>query len=408
MRLNKYKINKYSTCIYNFFLILIISIFNVFIFLFPNEILNASKNGIILWANNILPTLLPFLISTNILIQAGMTQVLGLFLEPIMQPIFRVPGVSAFALISGMVCGYPIGAKVTQSLYKNNQISRSQAQRLISFCNNSGPLFILGFVGVSMLGDKKIGYFLMLVHYLSAIINGLIFRFFFGSDITNIKNIKKNIFHESKDHKQKIFFHVQSNKNIGIIISDSINNSVQIILHIGGFIVLFSIINKILEISNIISLLWVLFSRFSIFNELGYKNFYAIIAGLIELTNGTKILIQNNSCDLNKIIIILSALISFGGLSVHMQSLGFITKTDINPFVYLLSKISHAIISVFLTKTLLLFFSFRSKNIKGTYDFKTSFHDQLLFSFKNLILVIIIIMGLIFITQILKHLCRKN
>ncbi len=369
-----------------------IAIFNLFILLFPTEILSASKSGIVLWAMNVLPTLLPFLIGTNILIKTGMAELIGILLEPIMYPIFGVPGCGAFALISGIISGYPVGAKITQTLRNNNQLTKHQAQRLISFCNNCGPLFILGTIGTSMLGSKSAGYFIMFVHYFSALIVGLISRFFFSAE----RNVDKKIFFHTIS--QKIFHH--SDKNIGNIISESVADSIWSILQIGGFIVLFSIITKILELSNFISFMWKFFSHFNFISKLGYENFSGILIGMIEMTNGAKILTMREILPVT--LIILSALVSFGGFSIHMQSLSFIAKTDINAHVYIFSKFIHAIISVFIAKLALPFFNFNFENVKGDV-LEFNFADKIVLSFKYFALTLIIQFILIFIAMIIKR-----
>ena len=278
MYLGKIK-NAISKC----FLILIIGLFNLFLFLFPKEILNSSRDAIILWANNILPALLPFLIGTNILIKTEIIDLISFFCEPIMMRIFKISGSGSFAVISGMICGYPVGAKIIKNLMEENKISRAEAQILISFCNNPGPIFILGTVGINMLNNKKLGYVLMIAIYFAAIINGLIFSFF-------IKN--KVSVGDKKNNLSRIFFYGK-NKNFGILISQSISEAIFSVLQIGGFVVLFGILCKILELSNIIKTIWLPVSKINFFKELGYKNFYGLIFGLAEITNGAKSLLEN-------------------------------------------------------------------------------------------------------------------
>lgn len=382
-----------------FFLPFLIAVFNLFILLFPNEILSSSKNGIVLWSTNILPTLLPFTIGTNILIQTGIIELTGIFLEPVMYPLFKVPGCSAFALICGMISGYPIGAKITQVLRSNEQISKSQAQRLISFCNNSGPLFIIGAIGTSMLGSKKAGYFIMFVHYFSAIITGLVFRFFFGNEKNHLQPNGRIFFRAAKALK---FSH--TNKSIGKIISDSVHDSIETVLQIGGFIVLFSVAAKILELSNIIPIIWYFASQFDFFARLGYENFNGIIIGIIEMTNGAKILTMHEFSP--SMLIILSALVSFGGFSIHMQSLSFITKTDISPYMYIFSKTIHALISVFTAKIILPLCNFNLHDVRGNIQ-EFNFTSNMILSLKNLILALSLQIILIFIIAAAKKFRSK-
>ena len=142
--------------------------FNILIILFPSQIISSAKNGLLLWFNNVIPSLLPFIIGANILSLTGFIGFLGTLLEPITQKIFKISGNGAFALIIGLISGYPMGAKITASMYENHQITKIEAQKLIMFTNNSGPLFILGTVAVSMFKIPSIGILILLAHYFSA------------------------------------------------------------------------------------------------------------------------------------------------------------------------------------------------------------------------------------------------
>ena len=157
---------------------IIVTFFNILIILFPSQIIVSAKNGLLLWFNNVIPSLLPFIIGANILSLTGFINFIGEILEPITQKLFKISGCGAFALIMGFISGYPMGAKITASLYENNQITETEAQKLIMFTNNSGPLFILGTVAVSMFKVPKVGTIILLAHYLSALSIGVLLRYY--------------------------------------------------------------------------------------------------------------------------------------------------------------------------------------------------------------------------------------
>lgn len=115
----------------------------------PSQSITAAKTGLLLWFNTVLPSLLPFITGSNILMASGSVYFFEKVFTPIMEPLFKVPGCCAFAWIMGLVSGYPMGAKIAAELRENNQITDIEVQRLLSFCNNSGPFFILGAVGVA-------------------------------------------------------------------------------------------------------------------------------------------------------------------------------------------------------------------------------------------------------------------
>ena len=94
-----------------------------------------------------------------------------------MRPLFNVPGEGVFALIMGTISGYPVGAKIATNLREKNNCTKEEAERLLAFTNNSGPLFIIGTVGICSFGNTLIGYLLLITHIMSSITVGLIFRF---------------------------------------------------------------------------------------------------------------------------------------------------------------------------------------------------------------------------------------
>lgn len=153
-----------------------ICIFIAFLILFSSDNLLAAKNGLLLWTSSVVPSLLPFFIATELLGYTNIVSILGRILNKFMRPIFNVPGEGAFALIMGIISGYPVGAKIVCNLKKQGICSEEECERLLSFTNNSGPLFIIGTVGVSLFSSSSIGYKLFFVHLISCLLVGFLFR----------------------------------------------------------------------------------------------------------------------------------------------------------------------------------------------------------------------------------------
>lgn len=125
-----------------------VTIMAVSIIAFPQESVDASIRGLNMWWEIVFPSLLPFFIVSEMLIGFGVVKFIGVLLEPLMRPIFRVPGVGGFVWAMGMASGYPAGAKLTARLRQEGQLTRIEAERLVSFTNSSNPLFIFGAVSV--------------------------------------------------------------------------------------------------------------------------------------------------------------------------------------------------------------------------------------------------------------------
>ena len=125
---------------------IIFVLFTIFLVIFSKSNLTAAKNGLKLWANNVVPSLLPFFIATNLLSHTNVIKYVSKACNKFMRPIFNVPGECAYAFILGLISGYPVGAKIVTDLKDNNLCTTEEAERMLCFTNNSGPLFIVGTV----------------------------------------------------------------------------------------------------------------------------------------------------------------------------------------------------------------------------------------------------------------------
>lgn len=308
----------------------------LFCILFPESMITSAKNGISLWWKIILPSLFPFLILSNLIIKTALPKLFGKLLNPVMQFIFKLPGISALAVFLGMLGGYPVGAKITADLRETKVISLNTANKLIAFTNNAGPLFITGAIGVGLYNNKKIGLLLLLTHYISASLVGIIFK------IPKEEGVKNS----------NIEFEIITLSKLGNTLNEAIKNAISSVVAIGGFIVLFSIISTILIESGIIS-----FISGLLLPKLDKNVSYSIFSGLLEVTNGVNLLSTSN-IPLNQKLILTSILLGFGGFSIHAQTLSVIAKTDIKIIFYLLGKTFQGIIAGILTYLALLYTNF--------------------------------------------------
>lgn len=379
---------------------IIVAIFNVLIILFPKEIITASKDGLNLWFNTVLPSLLPFIIGTNLLIGLGFISFLGTLLEPLMIKLFNVPGCGAFAWILGMTSGYPIGAKITSDLRKSKQITKSEAQRLLSFSNNSGPLFILGSVATGMFKNVSAGYLIMLAHYLGSIATGIIFRYYKYNEKNNVNYYNNNLFKKALINLKTS--RMKDGRSFGALLGDSVKNAMETVVVIGGFIILFSVLVKSMEITNILDLFKNILQPIGITFGIETDMYDGILVGIIEITNGCKIF-STSTISIAKIIAA-AGIISWGGFSIHAQSISFISKTDIKISIYLFSKLLHSIFSIIFAILLCPFF-----DIKSTNDIlQPTFNNNIIKTFASSSFKFLIIVTLIFIVGLVLNLFKAN
>lgn len=316
------------------FMSFLILCFTFCLVIFSNSNLVAAKSGLDLWFNNVIPSLFPFFIATELLTYTNIIPFLGRKLSKFTYSIFHVPGEGAFPILMGIISGYPVGAKIVSTLRLNDVCTKEESERLLAFSNNSGPLFILGTVGISLFGNSSIGILLLITHILASFTVGFLFRFWKFSNKSS-----KNSYTINSTNKSLHF------SDLGEAIGNSIKSAISTITLIGGFIILFSVIISILENSHFIDI----FSNF--LNRLGISMDFskALSMGFFEITNGIKQLssIPNKSISIN--IIFAAFLLGFGGISVLLQVASVISKTDISIFPYFIGKLLHGFIASFYT-----------------------------------------------------------
>lgn len=331
----------------------ILTVFTACLVIFSNTNLSAAKNGLVLWANSIVPSLFPFFVATELLSHTNFTYYLGKILNKFIKPIFNVRGEGSFAFIMGIISGYPIGAKIAVNFRQNGICTKEECERLLSFTNNSGPLFIIGTVGITMFGNSTIGILLLVTHLLASITVGFIFRFWKYN--VNSQVIRNNSYINSKDNITL--------SNLGGIIGTSITSSINTILLIGGFVVLFSVIISILQTSQLLDVFANCLNP--IFNLLHIPEKFStgFISGILELTNGLNIICNIPEKNLSINIIMASFLLGLGGISILLQVWSTIAKTDLSIKPYILGKLLHACISAFYTFLFLQNFTFFNFNL---------------------------------------------
>ena len=313
----------------------LICIFILFLLMFSKNNLAAAKSGLELWANSVLPSLLPFFIATELLGYTNIVPMRGRFFSKLMRPIFNVPGEGAFAFLMGIISGYPVGAKIVANLKENKLCNKVEAERLIAFTNNSGPLFIVGTVGIGLFYNSSIGLILFCTHILSCITVGFLFRWWGKSKEKYLRNSSYSIENN-----------ILSFCNLGEVLSKSIISSINTILMIGGFVVLFSIIISMLNTSHI---LHVLSSHVLSVLHIPEDFSLSILTGFIEVTNGLSFISGITSLSFSFKLVICAFVLGFGGFSVLLQVLSITSKANISIKPYFIGKLLQAFFAAFYT-----------------------------------------------------------
>lgn len=293
------------------------------------SVLEAVSFSFNIWKDNVFPSLFPFFVLSELLINYGFIDLIGEIFKPFMNKIFKTKGVGAFALIMSLISGFPSSAKYIRELYKQELINENEATKLLMFTHFSNPLFILGTISLLFLNNKEVGLLILICHYLGNLIIGIIFRNYFpSSDKKQKVSIKKVI---NKISEQR----TRNKKSFGEIITNALLNSINTLILILGVVTMFLVITTIID------------------NNININSFHqSILNGIIEMTQGLKY-VSLEPIPLKLKCTISTMIISFGGLSVHMQIISILSDTKIKYFPFLTARILHAVIS-----SLLIFFSF--------------------------------------------------
>lgn len=284
-----------------------------------NVVIESVQSSINLWKNNIVPSIFPYFILSEFLIYFGFAEFLSEILGSLMNKLFKIRGICSFALIMSIFSGFPSNAKYTNELLNNHLIDEDEASKILLFSHFSNPMFILGTVSTIFLENKKIGPFILFCHYTGNIIIGFIFRNYHPKTDTTSHSFRRACMSANKKRKS-------NTKSPSIFLTSAIQKSIQTLLLMLGIITTFSILITIMK-ENL---------HLSIFHQ-------SILSGILEITQGLKC-ISLIPISLKSKVIFSIVVLSFGGLSVHMQIFG-ILDSKIKYFPFLTARLLHAFIS---------------------------------------------------------------
>ncbi len=301
------------------YIIFSLCLFCIFAFQKSNYI--CIKNTITVFLESVMPSLFPFILFTNIIISCDVSKIIN--------SIFKKNGNLLYAGIIGFLCGYPMGAKATYSLYSENKISKKTANFLMSFANNCNPIFIISTIGICVLNNMYLGILLLFSHYLAALI------------ICIINFTHNNIIHENANFSNS--FKENNGKKLHKSMFESIDLSIK-----STFITLGNILAFIIIFNLVFSVIETVLIKLNI-----SKNIIYTLSGLFEVTNGTRLFFLNTNFNFNLTIAIISFMLSFSGFSIIFQIYSCIYKIPIKLWHLIKYKLIQGIISGIITYLLL-------------------------------------------------------
>lgn len=279
---------------------LFVFLLTVMILLFPSLCLFFALNGLNLWFQKMIPALFPFMVLSGIMIRMDLTDTFVTILSPVLKPLFRVSPACLYTIVIGFLCGFPMGANVTAQLYERGKLTRPEANYLLAFCNNIGPVYFLSFalpaIGIRHVLPALFGMYGLPLLY------GMFLSFF----------LQKKTQHETLPSLKS----AETKKPVSFLeaLDDSVLASLTSITKLGGYMILFNMLN--------------------VFPALFCKNqtVKALFNCLLEITGGISA-IQSRSPFL------VLCLLHFGGLSCIAQTYSMIKNTDLSLKNYLFHKL---------------------------------------------------------------------
>lgn len=301
----------------------------IFLLVFPTQTLEASKKGLVLWLDVLLPTLLPFLITSQLIMRTQLIEYANILFGPFFSSLFHCSKNGAFCILCGFLCGYPVGARLIALQIQEKKLSIEEGQYLLSFCNNVSPMFCISYGIIYGIGSSAVLPYLLMI-YGSSLFFGLITR------------PDKTVDVVSSTKKQ-----TSSTENIFQLIDVCIIDSFLIMIKLCGYLILFTIISKGIGM---------ILPQKMVYTSSLINSFLEITGGLSSLSALSYGTLRTASC--------IGAL-SFGGLCCIFQTNSVIADTRLSIGKYILHKVMITLLALLFFFLWNFFFHFFPINGRG-------------------------------------------
>ncbi len=298
--------------------VIICSLFLILFIINRELVFNTVGFSLDIWITSVLPALFPFFVISDILISYDVIRYIPKVIKNLFKKLFNVSDNGLVVIILSMLSGFPSNARNIKNMYNSNKISKKEGEHLLYFTHFSNPMFILGTLVSIFLKKKELGLIIFISHYLPNIIIGIFLR-------------------KLNTNKLDINYNNDISNNFGLVLTKSIRKSLDSVFNILGTLTVFLIISSLL------------------INVFNFNNGISLlIKSILELTSGLKEL-SNFNLNNSYLVIASSCILSFGGLSVHMQVINELSDTDISYSNFFIGRIIQVILSLVVSYILCLF-----------------------------------------------------
>lgn len=308
-----------SVLIKNIITLIIVCAIGVCLIIHPKNTAEGIKNGFLLLGNNLIPALFPFMVLSSYISGSSVAELISKLFEKPFNFIFKTSGYGIIPFILGALGGYPVGAKTVCEFYENGKIPQNDAQRLLYWCINPSPAFLITAVGTFMLGNIKSGFILYFSCILASLTIGFFCRFLSNGEIYPIEN-------KPLKSKESVFV-------------KSVSKGSEGMLSICGWVLTFCVLASLCDALN-----------------LPYSLSY-IIKSVGEVTTGCK-----NAVASGLSLPIIAGISGFGGFAVICQCASYSTSCKVKMKYLLCSRFINSALSGIYCSLLLKLFP-QSENV---------------------------------------------
>lgn len=317
-----FAVTLHKSTLYKLVLLIVVVSIGFALLWWPQAVAGGISRGLSICYTVIIPSLFPFIVLAGFVSRSGIDTVIGRHLERVTRFLFGLPGRCAAGILIGFVGGYPAGGAAIGELLKSGAITRQEGRRMLLFCVNAGPAFVISTVGAGLLGSARYGVILLAAHMLAAFLIGIMSRLFIPSTTVSPPS--------NQSAKTSI--------RPGAALAQSVNNACRSMLYMCGFVVLFAAIQTLGDVTGLTQgitrlIAWPLETAGADVRDLD-----CLIPILTEVTSGC---VAASSADTLKPLL-LGAALGWGGLSVHCQLTATLYEYNLMGKSFFLARLVHA------------------------------------------------------------------
>lgn len=281
---------------------------------FPHAVASGISRGLSICSSVLIPALFPFLVLSGVMVRSGIVESIGNRLEPVTRFLFGLPGCCAVGILVAFLGGYPAGAAAIGDLVRCGQLKTQDARRMLRFCVNGGPAFLVSAVGVGLMNSADFGWLLLAAHWGSSLLMGVL-----GA---KRKQISSTVCRKTPTTPLSVAF------------VEAVTSACSAMLTMCGFVLVFA---TVLALGDVL---------------LQNSVITTVVACLSEVNCGCLAVIDFPSLA----PFLLGCTVGFGGLCVHCQVTAQLHGTGVMSPAFFLSRAAHALLTGLLTVLLLRVF----------------------------------------------------